>query len=138
MFHIQMVTYYDNRRVRTPENGFFSISVRLPEELIMLVTFSTPVYANITMFGDVAIRLLKLMGHSGTVPGALLAEDVQPALERLQAGVRAEAAESGPEEPAEDDDGEPIVSLSHRALPLIELLAAAAKANRNVMWDKNS
>jgi hypothetical protein len=102
----------------------------------MLVTFSCPVYANITMFGDVAIRLLKLMGHSGTVPGALLAEDVQPALERLQAGVKAAVPAS--EESAEDEDGEPAVSLPHRALPLIELLSAAAKANRNVMWDKNS
>ena len=49
----------------------------------MLVTFSCPVYANITMFGDVAVRLLKLMGHSGTTPGALLADDVPAALERL-------------------------------------------------------
>ena len=102
----------------------------------MLVTFSCPVYADITMFGDVAIRLLKLMGHSGTVPGALLARDVQAALERLQAGVK--AAVPGSDEPAEDEDGEPAVSLPHRALPLIELLSAAAKANRNVMWDKNS
>ena len=102
----------------------------------MLVTFSCPVYADITMFGDVAIRLLKLMGHSGTVPGALLAKDVQAALERLQAGVK--AVSPGSEEPAEEEDGEPVVSLPHRALPLIELLTAAAKANRNVMWDKNS
>ena len=102
----------------------------------MLITFSTPVYADITMFGDVAIRLLKLMGHSGTVPGALLAEDVQSALERLQAGVK--AASPASEESAEDEDGEPAVSLPHRAMPLIELLGAAAKANRNVMWDKNS
>ena len=102
----------------------------------MLVTFSTPVYADITMFGDVAIHLLKLMGHSGTVPGALLAGDVQPALGRLQAGIK--AASPGSDEPAEEGDGEPVISLSHRALPLIELLTAAAKANRNVMWDKNS
>jgi hypothetical protein len=34
----------------------------------MLVTFSCPVYANITMFGDVAVRLPELMRHSGTVP----------------------------------------------------------------------
>ena len=104
----------------------------------MLVTFSCPVYADIMMFGDVAIRLLKLMGHSGTVPSALLAKDVRPALERLQAGVKAEADSPGAEEPAEGEDGEPVVSLSHRALPLIELLAAAAQANCDVMWDSNS
>ena len=42
----------------------------------MLVTFSSPAYADITMFGDVAVRLIKMMGHSGTIPSALLAEDV--------------------------------------------------------------
>ena len=53
----------------------------------MLVTFKTEAYANITMFGEVAVTLLKLMGHSGTVPGALMAEDVPAALERLKAAV---------------------------------------------------
>ena len=34
----------------------------------MLVTFTTNAYADITMFGDVALAMLKMMGHSGTVP----------------------------------------------------------------------
>ena len=90
------------------------------------------------MFGDVALRLLKLMGHSATVPGALLAEDIPPALQRLEAAV--EADKRLPEaEPSEvGEDGEVAVSLSHRALPLIELLKAAAKAKSNVMWDSGS
>jgi hypothetical protein len=100
----------------------------------MLVTFSTPAYADITMFGDVAVRLIKLMGHSGTVPSALLAEDIPAALARLEAGVAA----SEPTPVAEQNDDEEAVSLAQRALPLIELLRAAAKANVNVMWDKNS
>ena len=107
----------------------------------MLVTFSTPAYADITMFGDVAVHMLKLMGHSETVPGAILAEDVQASLERLQAAIEAEQQlpepeKSGDEEDEEDD--EPVVSLSHRALPLLELLEAAAKANCNVMWSKRN
>jgi hypothetical protein len=133
---MQVVTYNENQGFRTRENGTLSISLHILEEVTMLVTFSTPVYANITMFGDVAIRLLKLMGHSGAVPGALLAEDVQQALECLEAGIKAAEVSSGSEASAEDEDGEPVVSLSHRALPLLELLAAAAKAKRNVMWDK--
>ncbi|NNJ91650.1 MAG: DUF1840 domain-containing protein, partial [Gammaproteobacteria bacterium] len=56
----------------------------------MLVTFSCPVYADITMFGNLAIKLLKLMGHSGKVPSALLAEDVPTALERLEAALEAD------------------------------------------------
>jgi hypothetical protein len=93
------------------------------------------------MFGDVAIRLLNLMGHSGTVPGALLAEDVKPALERLQAALKAGGAPPPQPETSvreDDDQDEPVVSLSHRALPLIELLKAAANSNRNVMWVGNN
>jgi hypothetical protein len=56
----------------------------------MLVTFTTKAYANITMFGDVAVTLLKMMGHSGTVPGAILAADVPAALSRLTAAIDAE------------------------------------------------
>jgi len=103
----------------------------------MLVTFKTKAYSNITMFGDVAIRLLKLMGHSGTVPSAILADDVPAALERLQAAIAEEkrkAAAMRREEP-EDDEKEPPVSLANRALPLIELLEAAAKQNCDVMWE---
>ena len=103
----------------------------------MLVTFSCPAYADITMFGDVAVRLLKLMGHGGTVPGALLAEDVPAALERLQAAIEAEKQSPEPQAPDAEDD-EPPVSLPHRALPLIELLKAAEKAECNVMWDSGS
>jgi hypothetical protein len=101
----------------------------------MLVTFTTQAYANITMFGDVALRLLKLMGHSATVPGALLAADIPAALQRLEAAVEADRQlqQSTPPDPGEDYEAP--VTLSHRALPLIELLKAAAKANSNVMWD---
>jgi hypothetical protein len=104
----------------------------------MLVTFSCPAYASITMFGDVAVRLLKLMGHSGTVPGALLAVDVQAALEHLEAAVEADKQSPEPGNSAEEEEGEPAVSLPHRALPVIELLKAAARARCDVMWDKNN
>ena len=97
----------------------------------MLVTFTTNAYADITLFGDIALAMLKMMGHSPTVPGAILAEDVPVALSRLSAAIDAE--KSAP--PVEDKDAdEPVVSMAHRALPLIELLAAAAKAESNVMW----
>ena len=97
----------------------------------MLVTFTTDAYADITMFGDVALAMLKMMGHSATVPGAIRAEDVPAALGRLTAAVNAGA--SAPPH-ADKDADEPAVSTSHRALPLMNLLAAAAKDGRDVMW----
>ncbi len=62
----------------------------------MLVTFTTKAYADITMFGDVAVSLLKMMGHSGTVPGAILAADVPAALGRLTAAINAGKAQPAP------------------------------------------
>ena len=101
----------------------------------MIITFTSSAYADITMFGDVALHMLKLMGHSATVPGALLAEDIPAALQRLEAAVEADKQSPQPEQ---EEDDEVAVSLSHRALPLIELLKAAAKEKCNVMWDSNN
>ena len=104
----------------------------------MLVTFSCKAYADITMFGNVAVSLLKLMGHSGTVPGALRAADVPRALERLRAGVSAHGDSPAPanDDYTEREEDEPVVRLSQRALPLIELLEAAVKEECDVMWDR--
>ncbi len=97
----------------------------------MLVTFTTDAYADITMFGDIALAMLKMMGHSKTVPGAILAADVPMALNRLKAAI-----DSGKLSPPIDDkdEDEPVVSMADRALPLINLLTAAAEAECNVMW----
>lgn len=104
----------------------------------MLVTFTCKAHADIIMFGDVAVHLLKLMGHSGTVPGALKPEDIPAALERLQRGVEAETKLAVADSSDKEDNDEEYVSLSHRALPLIDLLKAAAKADCDVMWDRNT
>ena len=94
----------------------------------MLVTFSSKFYSDITMFGDVAQQLLKLMGHSGTVPGAILSSDVPQALSKLQSAVQDINIDAKPDDPAK------VVGLKHRALPLIDLLESAIKTNSDVMW----
>lgn len=111
--------------------------IRQPPEPDMLVTFKTQAHANITMFGDVAVTLIKLMGHSGTVPGALMPEDIPAALARLEAAVAANPdadLDPGGAGGRDDEEGE-HVSLAHRAFPLIELLRAAAEQEKHVMWE---
>ena len=103
----------------------------------MLVTFSTPAHGDVTMFGDVALQLLKMMGRDDTVPSALYAEDVQAALERLQGALDSGQSNPDPDTAAQDEDDAEPVSTSHRALPLIELLEAAARENSAVMWESN-
>ncbi|ADE11380.1 DUF1840 domain-containing protein [Sideroxydans lithotrophicus] len=97
----------------------------------MLVTFTTDAYADITMFGDVALSMLRMMGHSATVPGAIRAEDVPEALNRLTAAINAERSSPLPAARSED---EPAVSIAHRAMPLLNLLAAAVKEKSYVTW----
>lgn len=96
----------------------------------MPVTFTPDAYADITLFGDVALAMLKMMGPSATGPGAMLAANVPLALSRLKAAIDAEKALP----PVEDRDAdEPGVSMAHRALPLVDLLAAAAQAESSEM-----
>lgn len=98
----------------------------------MLVTFRTDV-GNITMFGDIALQMIKLMGHSETVPGAILAKDLPLALNRLKAALSTHKATLPADE--NEDENEPTVSIMHRALPLINLLDAAVQADCDLMWD---
>ena len=98
----------------------------------MLVTFTTETYANITLFKDIALQLLKMMGHSPVVPGVIMAEDVPAALQHLRLAIDAERVSLAT---ADDDEDGPRVSLKNRALPLLELLSTASSCDANVMWD---
>jgi hypothetical protein len=99
----------------------------------MLITFKTSAYANITMFGEVGLKMLEMMKFGKAVPGAITAEDVPQALTNLQQGLASLPDE--PEEVAEEDDDQPATSLHTRALPLLELLKAAAVDNSIVRWE---
>jgi len=100
----------------------------------MLVRFDSDA-GGFSMFGDIAVKLLKMMGHSGTVPSAILAQDIPAALACLKAAVAAEPEPVTPPEPDTNrPESEPKVSLRQRAYPLIELLARAEKRGCDVMW----
>lgn len=107
----------------------------------MLVTFKTPAFSDITMFGDVAVSLLKAMGQSGNVPGALMADDIPPALEKLDAALATAALSSSGDAAAShsgagDSEGSDTqVSMATRAGPLQDLLKAAAESGDSVIWE---
>lgn len=109
----------------------------------MLITFKTPVHANVTMFGEVALSLISKMGLSETVPSALMPADIPRALERLRDGLakaeeeeRESSQESSVDENESEDKEEPV-SLKNRAIPLIDLLEAALSENQAVLWEKS-
>jgi len=100
----------------------------------MLVTFRTKAWGNITMFGNVAVALLRMMGHSGTVPSAMLARDIPAAMVRLKEQLAAGAFEEVEEPSDKDEEDQPPVGLRTRALPLLEMLSAAAEQDCDVLW----
>ena len=107
----------------------------------MLVTFRSEAWSSIIMDRDIALKLLKLMGHSGTVPSALLANDIPGALGRLEQGLdTADPGRSAGPTPANPDDPDepPPVGLRLRAFPLIQMLKAAAAKGSDVTWEEGA
>jgi len=110
-------------------------------EVDMIVKFSTRAGA-LTMHGDAAVSLLKAMGHSGSVPGAILAGDLPAALASLRKVLEEQARmPPPPPQPAatdEDDEREqePPVTLRTRALPLIDMIETAIARESDLMWEQ--
>ena len=92
------------------------------------------------MFGNVAVKLLRMSGHSGTVPGAIPADEIGVALGRLDAALAGQPhavdEESGGGTSGDGGDREPPVSLRQRAFPLLELLRNAEREECGVMWEQ--
>lgn len=101
----------------------------------MLVKFDSKV-GSLTMFGDVALELLKLMGHSGTVPSAILAADLPQAVARLEAALNTLPPDARASRDAAARDEADKVPLRQRAFPLLELARRTAKAGADLMWDR--
>lgn len=115
----------------------------------MLVTFRSSATESITMFGDVAVQLLHLMGATGTVPGGLDAEEVHTALRKLEhetERLRARTNADTPARPADNEDWAtdedqnlkraPPIPIETRAVPLLSLLKRASAANVPVVWER--
>lgn len=103
----------------------------------MTITFDCKV-GRVTMMGDVAISLLKMMGHSGTVPGALLAEDIPDALIHLRESLdAADELLTKDSNEGEENERPKSIPLRTRAYPLIQLLENASTHSSNILWDQD-
>lgn len=87
------------------------------------------------MLGDIGKKLLIIMGQSGIVPGAIVADDIPQALSMLELGIK-DYKQTIPHSTKQDDEEkEPEISLDLRAYPLIGMLKAAMKHHCHVMWE---
>lgn len=110
----------------------------------MIIEFTTR-FGHLTMLGEPAVTLLRLAGHSGSVPGAILAADLPAALRELRRGLETSGDLPSPppdarEEADDDDDSrdrEPPVTLRKRAVPLLDMMETAIARGSDLMWERS-
>ena len=103
----------------------------------MIVTFKSPAAGDVIMFGDVAKRMMQIMGKDVTDKGIITVEQLPDAIDRLNAAVAADKAQRAgvtDDEQAADGSKSTFVSLAQRAVPLLELLQWSLKKNKPVVW----
>jgi len=109
------------------------------KEAVMIITFKSRAAGDVIQFGDPAKRLLGIMGKDPeSATGIITVEQLPDALARLKAAVAAERAALGGQSRAQDDDEQqgkpPAITLSQRAVPLIELMEYALRDKTPVTW----
>jgi len=111
----------------------------------VIVTFQSPASGDVIMFGDVAQRMMKLMGKDVTDKGIVTVEQLPEAIARLKAAIeedkRQRAGVNDEDLPQAEPDrsrsaqsSRPFVTLTQRAVPLLELLEWSLKKKKPVVW----
>lgn len=108
----------------------------------MLLTFKSAASADVIMFGEVAGRLLEIIGRSpDDTKGILTVEQLDEAIARLRAAIDADKQRQAqqPDDDLEDEADRPTgmaapVSLAQRAYPLLEMLQYAQRDKVPVVW----
>lgn len=107
----------------------------------MLVIFKSAACADLLYFGDVAKLMLELMGKEMTDKGVITVEQLPDAIARLDVAINGDKLRHrehllADETKETDADGNerPHVSLTRRALPLLEMLKESLKEKKPVVW----
>ena len=111
----------------------------------MIVIFQSPASGDVIMFGDVAQRMMKIMGKDATDKGIVTVEQLPDAIARLKAAIEEDKQQRAglqdedlpqtePATGAGATSSRPFVTLTQRAVPLLELLEWSLKKKKPVVW----
>jgi hypothetical protein len=105
----------------------------------MIITFRSAAAGDVIMFGDVAKRMMELMGKRVTDEGIVTVEQLPEAIAGLRAAIAEDKARHAGVQDEDDGDApsggaQPGVSTAQRAVPLLELLEWAQKKGKPVTW----
>lgn len=107
-----------------------------------IVTFKSAAAADVIYFGDVARRMMELMGKDPEPKGIVTVEQLPGAVARLKSAIQEDRErhrklvqdEERSTEAAEGGGTRPAVSLTQRALPLLALLEDSLREKKPVVW----
>lgn len=107
----------------------------------MIITFQSAAAGDVIMFGDVALRMMEIMGKDKSNKGIVTIEQIPDAIAKLRAAMAADKDEHAravnadwPQNELDSRDEKVPVSFTQRAVPLIELLELSLKKNKAVTW----
>ena len=111
----------------------------------MIVTFKSAASADVIYFGDVAKRMLELMGKDVTEKGIVTVEQLPDAIALLKSAIAEDKARhkahilddgngEAKTEAAPDGGSRPFVSLTQRAVPLLAMLEESLGEKKPVVW----
>lgn len=107
----------------------------------MLVRFISSETGEILMFAEAARPLLQAIGKETTARGTFTQAEMAAAAQVLREAVQ--RAEAPPQDDEFDETGkkkEPVVALSQRAWPLIDMLDRTSRggARANIVWEASA
>jgi hypothetical protein len=95
----------------------------------MLVIFKSKAAADVIMYGEHARRILDLL-HKDVRQGIITAAETAGAIAAIEAEIRTEQAEHADDE----ENASQYVRFATRAFPFLEMLRAAHKRGKDVVW----
>lgn len=110
----------------------------------MLITFKSEADGDVIMFGRVGQQMLAIFGKDpNDTQGIITVAQLPAAIAALSAAIEQDKAEQAQKKP--DDDffsardpsqapPDPVISFTQRAVPLLEMLRHAARAEVVVTW----
>ncbi len=108
----------------------------------MIVTFKSAASADVIYFGDVAKRMMELMGKDVAEKGIVTVEQLPGAINLLKAAILADKEqhrqhildEEPQNESSSNGDSRPFVTLTQRTVPLLAMLEESLGEKKPVVW----
>lgn len=98
----------------------------------MLITFKSPASADVMMFGEVAEKMLEIIGKEPSGKGIITVENLPAAIARLKDAINADDPSRG--QATQGANSADSVSIAQRALPLVELFERSLMQEVPVVW----